>query len=218
MVADKKEEIKNGTNDEPERSVEKGLMGEKVRELAETLGKMEYEAYHSLPIEPMRKAMLKKMITKKEDMGVTLLTNEKLVETDIRLSLLVEIAGFIYPVDFVILDIKEDRKRPFILGTSFLTTAKAEIRFDKGTITLKSGKSKTNFFKPPEYFCKFEEGEKDEIEPITPLSIVSKRILEWEERIKFYQEKELEFNQWRGKMFYDKNSATTREDVILDDE
>ncbi|GKC92667.1 reverse transcriptase domain-containing protein [Tanacetum coccineum] len=71
------------------------------------------------------------------------LTDEKLVETDIRLSLagqsyiqplgiaeevLVETAGFIYLVDFVILDIKEDRRKPFILGTPFLTTAKAEIR------------------------------------------------------------------------------------------
>ncbi|GJS65875.1 hypothetical protein Tco_0680439 [Tanacetum coccineum] len=55
----------------------------------------------------------------------TRLTDEKLIETDIRLSLasqshiyplgiaedvLVEIAGFVYPVDFLILDIKEDRK------------------------------------------------------------------------------------------------------------
>ncbi|GJU92790.1 hypothetical protein Tco_1317546 [Tanacetum coccineum] len=81
VVADRKDEIKYGTNDEPDRSAEKGLMGEKVRELVETprfndsllamqSGKMECEAYHSLPIEPMRKAMLKKMITKKEDMGV----------------------------------------------------------------------------------------------------------------------------------------------------
>ncbi|GJS37540.1 reverse transcriptase domain-containing protein [Tanacetum coccineum] len=129
-------------------------------------GKIECEAYHSLPVEPMRKTMLKQMITKKEDMGGNFvipcnvgglkymnvlvdqgsdvnvmplstynrLTNEKLVETDIRLSLasqlhiqplgiaediLVEIAGFIYPVDFVILDIKEDRRKPFILGTPF---------------------------------------------------------------------------------------------------
>ncbi|GJV85208.1 hypothetical protein Tco_1525106 [Tanacetum coccineum] len=140
--------------------------------------------------------MLKKMITKKEDMGgnfaipcnvgglkymVALvdqgsdvnimplstynrLTNEKLVKTDIRLSLasqshiqplgiaedvLVEIAGFIYPMDFIILNIKEDRKKPVILGTPFLTTAKAEIRFDKGKISLKYGKSKTNFGKTP---------------------------------------------------------------------
>ncbi|GJW23367.1 hypothetical protein Tco_0033989 [Tanacetum coccineum] len=37
------------------------------------------------------------------------------------------------------LGIKEDKKKLFILGTHFLTTAKAEIRFDKGTTTLKSG-------------------------------------------------------------------------------
>ncbi|GKC38450.1 reverse transcriptase domain-containing protein [Tanacetum coccineum] len=144
--------------------------------LAMQSGKIECEAYHSLPVEPMRKAMLKKMITKMEDMGGNFvipcnigglkymyalvdqgsdlnvmplstynrLTGKKLVETDIRLSLasqshiyplgiaedvLVKIADFIYPVDFVIIDIKEDRKRPFILGTPFLTTAKAEISF-----------------------------------------------------------------------------------------
>ncbi|GJZ48519.1 MAK10-like protein [Tanacetum coccineum] len=105
------------------------------------------------------------------------LTDEKLVETDIRLSLasrshiyplgivedvLVEISGFVYPVDFAILDIKEDRKNPFILGTPFLTTAKAKIKFDKGIITLKSSKSKVNFHKCPEFFCKFKEEEKDE--------------------------------------------------------
>nr|GEV69868.1 hypothetical protein [Tanacetum cinerariifolium] len=38
--------------------------------LAMKSSKIEYEAYRSLPVEPMRKAMLKKMITKKEDMGV----------------------------------------------------------------------------------------------------------------------------------------------------
>nr|GEU32561.1 hypothetical protein [Tanacetum cinerariifolium] len=83
------------------------------------------------------------------------LTNERPAETDIRLSLashsyiypfgiaediLVEVAEHVYPVDFVILDIKEDEKRPFILGTPFLTMAKAVIKFDKGTVTLRSGK------------------------------------------------------------------------------
>ncbi|GJV41768.1 zinc finger, CCHC-type containing protein [Tanacetum coccineum] len=85
------------------------------------------------------------------------LTNEMRAETDIRLSLashsyiyslgiaedvLVEVAEHVYPVDFVILDIKENEKRPFILGTPFLTMAKATIKFDKGTITLRSVKSK----------------------------------------------------------------------------
>nr|GEX89752.1 reverse transcriptase domain-containing protein [Tanacetum cinerariifolium] len=67
--------------------------------------------------------------------------SKKLMETNIRLSLtcqshiqpfgiaedmLVEIAGFIYPMDLVFLDIKEDLIKPFILGTSFLTMAKEE--------------------------------------------------------------------------------------------
>ncbi|GJR96579.1 MAK10-like protein [Tanacetum coccineum] len=149
------------------------------------------------------------------------LTDEKLVETDIRLSLasqshiyplgiaedvLVEIASFVYPVDFVILDIKEDRKNPFILGTPFLTTAKAEIKFENGTITLKSGKSKANFHKCLDFFCKFKEREEDKVDP---LSIVNERILEWEERIKFHREKDLEFNQWRNKLFNEKNSVST---------
>ncbi|GJU82261.1 zinc finger, CCHC-type containing protein [Tanacetum coccineum] len=121
------------------------------------------------------------------------ITNEKLVETDIRLSLasqshiyplgiakdvLVEIASFIYPVDFVILDIKEEKKRPFIIGTPFLTTAKAKIRFDKGITTLKSGKNKVNFHKIPEFLCKIKEETKDGIDPVTPASNVNKLILE----------------------------------------
>ncbi|GJW64103.1 reverse transcriptase domain-containing protein [Tanacetum coccineum] len=74
---------------------------------------------------------------------------------------LVDVAGYVYPVDFVILDIKEDEKRPCILGTPFLTTAKAVIKFDKGTITLRSGKSKISFHRIPESLCKIERGIKD---------------------------------------------------------
>ncbi|GJY36269.1 zinc finger, CCHC-type containing protein [Tanacetum coccineum] len=83
------------------------------------------------------------------------LTDEMPTKTNIRLSLakhsyiyplgiaedvLVEVTGHVYPLDFVILDIKENEMRPFILGTPFLTTAKAIIKFHKCTITLTSGK------------------------------------------------------------------------------
>nr|GEU51476.1 microtubule-associated protein RP/EB family member 1C-like [Tanacetum cinerariifolium] len=85
------------------------------------------------------------------------LTDEKPAETDLKLLLashsyiyplgivedvLVEIAEHVYLVYFVILDIRENENRPFILGTPFLITAKASIKFDTGTITLKSGKHK----------------------------------------------------------------------------
>ncbi|GKB64522.1 MAK10-like protein [Tanacetum coccineum] len=115
------------------------------------------------------------------------LTDEKLVEIDIRLSLssqshiyllriaedvLVEIAGFVYPVDFVILDIKEDRKKPFNLGMPVPMTIRAKIKFDKGTIALKSSKSKVYFQKCPEFFCKFKERKKDKVDSS---NIISKK-------------------------------------------
>ncbi|GJT59356.1 reverse transcriptase domain-containing protein [Tanacetum coccineum] len=107
------------------------------------------------------------------------LTDKRPAETDIRLSLashsyiyplgiaedaLVDVVGFVYPIDFVILDIKEDEKRPFILGTSFLTTAKVVIKFDKGTKTLRSEKSKMSYHRIPESLWKIERGIKNDIE------------------------------------------------------
>nr|GEU43616.1 hypothetical protein [Tanacetum cinerariifolium] len=125
------------------------------------------------------------------------LTNQKLVETDVRLALasnsyiyplgvaedvLVEVTDFVYPVDFMIFNIEEDVKNPFILGSPFLTTARAEIKFDK-----ERGENKVN-----------------------TLSIVNERFLEWEEKIKFHHMKELEFEAWKSK--YSKSKALTPKD------
>ncbi|GJY58812.1 reverse transcriptase domain-containing protein [Tanacetum coccineum] len=138
------------------------------------------------------------------------LVDERPAETDIRLSLashsyiyplgivedvLVEVAEYVYPVDFVILDIKENENRPFILGTPFLTTAKVVIKFDKGTINLRSGKSKISFHRITESFCKDEKGIKNDIEPIAPTMIVNRLVLEWEKKIKLHQEKEMKFDR-----------------------
>ncbi|GKE42042.1 MAK10-like protein, partial [Tanacetum coccineum] len=147
--------------------------------------KLNGKTYNLSPRGPVYEAILRKKITRKEDIGGNFeipynigglkhmnalvdqgsnvnvmplstymkLTGERLAEKDIKLSLashsyiyplgrvediLVEVAEHVYPVDFVILDIKEDGMRPFILGTPFLTTANAVIKFDKGTITLRS--------------------------------------------------------------------------------
>ncbi|GJT72655.1 zinc finger, CCHC-type containing protein [Tanacetum coccineum] len=138
------------------------------------------------------------------------LTNEMPAETDIRLSLashsyiyplriaediLVEVAEHVYLLDFMIFYIKENKKRPFILGTPFLTTAKAAIKFDKGTITLRSGKSKISFHRVPNSPGMTEKGVKNNIEPIAPTMTVNRLVLEWEEKIKLHLEREIEFNQ-----------------------
>ncbi|GJS47185.1 MAK10-like protein [Tanacetum coccineum] len=125
------------------------------------VGKKKEKEYKILPRGPTYDAILKKKVTKKEDIGGNFeipcsirglkhintlvdqgsdvnvmpystymkLTNEKPAKTDIRLSLashsyiyplgivedvLVEVAEHVYPVDFVVLDIKENEKRLFI--------------------------------------------------------------------------------------------------------
>nr|GEW85688.1 hypothetical protein [Tanacetum cinerariifolium] len=156
------------------------------------VGKIKGKTYNLSTRGPVYEAILRKKITRKEDIGGNFklpcnigglkhmnalvdqgsdvnvmplstymkLSDERPTETDIRLSLashsyiyplgiaedlLVEVAEHVYPMDFVILDIKENEKRPFILGIPFLTMAKVVIKFDKGTITLRSRKSKISF-------------------------------------------------------------------------
>ncbi|GJZ83134.1 reverse transcriptase domain-containing protein, partial [Tanacetum coccineum] len=241
--AEKENKAENGTKNEPIRRTEN-------KEAAEG---------------PVYEAILKKKITRKEDIrgnfeipcnigglkGINALvdqgsdvnvmplstymklTDKRPAEIDIRLSLashsyiyllgiaedvLVEVAEHVYLVDFVILDIKEDEKRPFILGTSFLTTAKAAIKFDKGTITLRSGKRKINFHMIPESLYKDEKGIKNDIEPIAPTMTVNRLVLEWEEKIKLHQEREMEFYRWRNKNFKNEHPTHVKIEDGMDDE
>ncbi|GJU25448.1 zinc finger, CCHC-type containing protein [Tanacetum coccineum] len=133
-------------------------------------------------------------------------------------DVLVDVVGYVYHVDFVILDIKEDKKRPFILGTPILTTTKAVIKFDKGTITLRFEKSKMSFNRIPESLCRIEKGIKNDIEPIAPTMIVNRLILEWEVRIKLNQEKEMEFDQWRSKILKNKRPVLVKLEREVKDE
>ncbi|GKB81317.1 reverse transcriptase domain-containing protein [Tanacetum coccineum] len=161
------------------------------------------------------------------------LTDKRPIKTDIRLSLashsyiyplgiaedvLVEVAKHVYPVDFVILDIKENENRPFIIGTPFLTTAKATINFDNGTITLRSGKSKISFHMIHDSSCMTEKGIKNDIEPIAPTMTVNRLVLEWEEKIKLHLEREMKFNQWRSKNFKGKRPTLITTKEGMDDE
>ncbi|GJU58138.1 reverse transcriptase domain-containing protein [Tanacetum coccineum] len=161
------------------------------------------------------------------------LTDERPAETDIRLSLashsyiyplgisedvLVEVAEHVYPIDFVILDIKENENRPFILGTSFLTTTKASIKFDAGTITLRPGKSKVSFHRIPDSSNVTDKGVKNDMEPIAPTMTVNRLVLEWEEKIKLHLERKMKFNQWRSTNFKGKRPTLIATKEGMDDE
>nr|GEV45256.1 retrovirus-related Pol polyprotein from transposon TNT 1-94 [Tanacetum cinerariifolium] len=198
-VVDIKKEVEDEDNDEPVRNVEEEITGDEIKELVE------------MPRSQLVGYYLKHEINKKLIEGLigNQRYNNSLLETCLGIAkdVLVEIAGYIYHLDFVILDITEDKKKPFVLGTPFLTTVKARLDLIKGIITLKYGKNKINFFKITEYLCKVEEGTESDIDPVTLTTIVSRLILEWEERIKLHQEKEMEFNQWRSKVFKDERFA-----------
>ncbi|GKB96674.1 MAK10-like protein, partial [Tanacetum coccineum] len=92
------------------------------------------------------------------------LTVERPTETDIRLSL-ASLHIYIYPLriaEDVLVDV----------------AAKAVIKFDKGTITLRSGKSKISFHRIPETLCRIKKGTKNDIDPIAPTMTVNSKIFE----------------------------------------
>ncbi|GJS65994.1 ribonuclease H-like domain-containing protein [Tanacetum coccineum] len=60
-------------------------------------------------------------------------------------NVLVRIDKFIFPIDFVILDIPEDNDAPLILGRPFLSTAHSKIDVFKRKITLRVGEEKLVF-------------------------------------------------------------------------
>ncbi|GKA17577.1 ribonuclease H-like domain-containing protein [Tanacetum coccineum] len=60
-------------------------------------------------------------------------------------NVLVRIGKFIFPIDFIILDIPEDDDVPLILGRPFLSTAHSKIDVFKRKITLRAGEEKVVF-------------------------------------------------------------------------
>ncbi|GJX63948.1 putative reverse transcriptase domain-containing protein [Tanacetum coccineum] len=60
-------------------------------------------------------------------------------------NVLVGIGKFVFPVDFIILDMPEDIKVPLILGRPFFSTARAKIGVFKRKITLRVGEEKIIF-------------------------------------------------------------------------
>ncbi|XP_050876414.1 uncharacterized protein LOC127080124 [Lathyrus oleraceus] len=52
-------------------------------------------------------------------------------------DVLVKIDKFVFPVDFVILEMPEDKEIPLILGRPFLETGRCVINIEEGTMTLK---------------------------------------------------------------------------------
>jgi len=60
-------------------------------------------------------------------------------------DVLVKVDKYIFPADFVVLDVDEDVEVPLILGRPFLRTSKALIDMDGGEMTLRIGEEKITY-------------------------------------------------------------------------
>ncbi|XP_022899361.1 uncharacterized protein LOC111412666 [Olea europaea var. sylvestris] len=60
-------------------------------------------------------------------------------------DVLVKVDKLIFPADFLILDMEEDKDVPIILGRPFLATARALIDVQQGQLTLRLGEKKVSF-------------------------------------------------------------------------
>ena len=63
----------------------------------------------------------------------------------IQENVLIKLGKFILPVDFVVIDIEEDKQVPLLLGRPFLATGAALIDVKKGELTLREGDEEVHF-------------------------------------------------------------------------
>ena len=64
---------------------------------------------------------------------------------DILKDVLIKVGNFIFPMDFVVIDIEEDKQIPLLLGRPFLSTRVALIDVKKGELTLRVGDEAVHF-------------------------------------------------------------------------
>ncbi|XP_023772916.1 uncharacterized protein LOC111921568 [Lactuca sativa] len=79
-------------------------------------------------------------------------------------DLLIKVDKFVFPVDFIVLDMEEDPKIPIILGRPFLNTACTLIDVCESTLTLRVGDESDVFKAIPD--IKQEETRKEEVSSI----------------------------------------------------
>ena len=60
-------------------------------------------------------------------------------------DVLIKVEKFIFLVDFIVIDIEEDKQVPLLLGRPFLATGAALIDVKKGELTLRVGNEAVHF-------------------------------------------------------------------------
>ncbi|GKC11739.1 hypothetical protein Tco_1008521 [Tanacetum coccineum] len=159
---------------------------------------------HTLsPRGPVYEAILKKKITRKEDIG-----GNFEIPYDIgglkRMNALVDQGSDLNVIPLsTYMKLTDERPAETNIRLSLASYSyiyplgiEEDVLVDvAGYITLSSGKSKMSFHRISKSLCKVEKGIKNNVRPIAPTMTVNMLVLEWEERIKLHREKEMKFNQ-----------------------
>ncbi|GKE38968.1 hypothetical protein Tco_1462373, partial [Tanacetum coccineum] len=90
------------------------------------------------------------------NMVIEMADNTKCTPKGIVENLLIKIDKFIFPVDFVILDMVEDLRMPIILGRPLLATAHAKVDIFRKSISLEVGNEKVIFKMRSSFTTTFE--------------------------------------------------------------
>ncbi|GKB11625.1 hypothetical protein Tco_0845548 [Tanacetum coccineum] len=77
-----------------------------------------------------------------------------------------------------LVDNRRKKKETFHPRNTIPNNGQGRNKFFKGTITLRSRKSKISFHRIPESLCKIERGVKIDIDPISPTMTVNRLVME----------------------------------------
>ena len=110
------------------------------------IGKALYDSGASINLMPLS-------VVKRLSLGELTPTAMTLQMADITLAqlegiledVLIKVGKFIFPVNFVVIDIEEDKQVPLLLGRPFLATGVALIDVKKGKLTLRVGDEAVHF-------------------------------------------------------------------------
>ncbi|XP_047978855.1 uncharacterized protein LOC125220756 [Salvia hispanica] len=130
-----------------------GKVDKALCDLGSSINLMPLKYYEKLNIGPL----------KTSDVTLRLADNSTIKTFGMIEDVLVKIDDFIFPADFIVLDMKVDKNVPLILGRDFFATCKALIDVGRGEITISDNHSQSTY-KIESEMLKFEEAKRAKME------------------------------------------------------
>ncbi|XP_047953338.1 uncharacterized protein LOC125199322 [Salvia hispanica] len=130
-----------------------GKVDKALCDLGSSINLMPLKYYEKLNIGPL----------KSSDVTLRLADNSSIKTVGMIEDVLVKVDDFIFPADFIVLDMKVDKNVPLILGRDFLATCKALIDVGRGEITISDNHGQSTY-KIESEMLKFEEAKRAKME------------------------------------------------------